>query len=56
MATLMLSIRLAWWLRLYLRGLAFFCSLHGTEPNQDRLRWWFRKGVTIRAVPVERKG
>lgn len=36
-----------WWLRYYLRTLAFMCWLTGSEPRPDRLAYWLTKGTKV---------
>lgn len=49
--TITLDVRIAWWLRHYLFGVATMCALTGMEPNPDRLHYWIDKGVTVKVVP-----
>lgn len=37
MPELKLSVKFAWWLKPYLRVLAFFCVMAGTLPDQAKL-------------------
>lgn len=46
--TLNLTARTAWWVPLYLRGMAFFCALMGTEPNWDKVEKVVLKGVRLK--------
>lgn len=47
------SIKLAWWLRLYLRAVGFACDLTGLEPNMDRVGWWVARGITVKLVDTQ---
>jgi len=51
-STLVVTVRLAWWLRLYLATLIALCRLLGTEPNPDRLGYWVARGLRVRIRPV----
>lgn len=47
------SIKLAWWLRVYLRAVGFTCDLTGLEPNMDRVGWWVARGITVKLVDTQ---
>ncbi len=49
-ATMTASVRLRWWLRWYLAALVSFARATGKEPNWDRVEWWTRRGLVIRAA------
>lgn len=46
---IVVEVRVSWWLRMYLRGLEFFCRLHGTEPNWEKVKAKIKAGVRISA-------
>lgn len=43
-----ITVRFAWWLRPYLSVLVFFCLLHGSEPDYDRLGRMIARAVRLR--------
>jgi hypothetical protein len=43
-----LELRTAWWLPLYLGGLAFFCSVFQAEPDMERVARWVLRGTFLR--------
>lgn len=45
-----LECRIAWWLPPYLRLLAFFCWLHGSEPDWEKLERKIKAAVRTRIV------
>lgn len=45
-----ITIRLTWWLRLYLVTLAVLCRLLGTEPNPARVSYWVARGLRVRVI------
>lgn len=42
-----LSVRYAWWLKPYLRVLAFCCVMAGTLPDQAKLEAKIRRAVRV---------
>lgn len=48
-SALVITVRLAWWLRPYLAALVFLCRLFGTEPNPTRVGYWVSKGIYVKA-------
>lgn len=46
------TVRLKWWLRLYLGTLNVLCRWLGTEPNPDRVGYWVSRGLRIQVRPV----
>ena len=49
-STLVITVRLTWWLRLYLASLLFLCRLLGTEPNWERFSYWVSRGLRVRVI------
>jgi len=47
------SIKLAWWLRAYLRGVGFISELTGLEPDPEKVSWWVERGVTIKLLDTQ---
>lgn len=45
--TVRLSVKLAWWLRPYLKLLVFCCVLAGTAPDQTKLKAKVRRGLRV---------
>ena len=48
-ATITVTVRVRWWLRLYLYGVTWCCWITGCEPNLDRVGYWIMRGVRIEA-------
>jgi hypothetical protein len=48
-----ITLRLTWWLRIYMSTLALLCYLTGMEPDMERVGYWIKKGIRIDATPVE---
>lgn len=44
------SVRLAWWLRVWLWCLATASLLSGREPNPDRVAAMAKRGMTTKAI------
>lgn len=49
MATCALKIHVAWWLKPYFYVLATIHAVTGCEPNYERVQYWIRKAVTVKA-------
>jgi hypothetical protein len=47
MATITLHVRLAWWWKPYIYGLATMAALTGAEPNWDRVNYWIGRAMTL---------
>lgn len=47
---LTLKVRFAWWLPFYLKGLCFFCALHGRMPDAEKLRAVVIKATTVKVI------
>lgn len=45
--TVTITIRLTWWLRIYLMTIALLCEITGMEPNMDRVGFWIKKGIRL---------
>lgn len=50
--TVTASIRIRWWLRLYLAAVVWFARATGTEPDWERVEWWIRRGLVVRTTRV----
>ena len=50
MASISMTIRVALWMRLYLRLLVIFCILTGYQRNEDRLACFITKGSVVEPV------
>jgi hypothetical protein len=42
-----LQFKIAWWFRSYVKALIFFCQLHGTEPDENKLKKVLSKAIVI---------
>lgn len=45
---LVVTIKLAWWLRLYIYGIATMAAITGAEPNWGRVKYWVARGTTAK--------
>jgi len=45
---LTVEIRLAWWLRLYLRCVVLYAALTLQEPDEEKLAYWISRGISIK--------
>lgn len=45
---LMVSVKLAWWLRAYLYGVQLTSNLTGLEPDPDKVVGWVGRGVKLK--------
>lgn len=45
--TVNLSIRVAWWVRWYLAGVAIAARLSGATPNMNKVERWIRRGLSV---------
>jgi hypothetical protein len=53
--TLVVTLTVTWWLRLYLRTLATLCRALSTEPDMERVSYWLAKGIKIEGPKKARK-
>lgn len=42
------SLRIAWWLRWYVLGVALMCRMTGCAPNVERVAHWVRRSIRMR--------
>lgn len=49
-ATVTASVRLRWWLRWYLAAVVWLARATCMAPNWNRVKWWIRRGLVIRAA------
>jgi hypothetical protein len=47
-ARLKLEVRVSWWVYLYLRGVAFVCSVTGYDPDMDKVIRWIERGIRVK--------
>lgn len=45
--TLVVNVKVAWWLSYYLEALIFFCQLFGTEPDWQKLQKMLIRSVSV---------
>lgn len=45
--TVTISIRVSWWLRWYLAGVALMCRMTGGQPDMDRVAYWVRRAIKL---------
>lgn len=48
--TVKLSIRVAWWVRWYLAGVAIAARLTGATPDMAKVERWIRRGLSARVT------
>lgn len=48
--TVTISVRVAWWVRWYLSGVAFVAQITGTTPNAAKLTRWIGRGLSVRVT------
>lgn len=48
--TVKLSLRVAWWVRWYLAGVAIAARLTGATPNTAKVERWIRRGLSVHAI------
>lgn len=46
---LKLSLRVAWWVRCYLAGVAIAARLTGATPDMTKVERWIRRGLSVHA-------
>lgn len=55
MARITIRVRVAWWVRPYLWGLATFCWLFGTTPDMEKVERTTKRGVRLRVDDAPRR-
>lgn len=50
MAMLTFKVRIAWWLKPYFYVLATISAITGMEPNYERVNYWIKRAVTVKAT------
>tara|TARA_R110000851_G_C13102500_1_gene568938 strand:- start:22555 stop:22713 length:159 start_codon:yes stop_codon:yes gene_type:complete len=50
MARCRLTIRLRWWLPLYLKGVRLMSEMTGLEPDPAKVAYWVGKGIKTKVV------
>ncbi|OZI31743.1 hypothetical protein CAL29_28130 [Bordetella genomosp. 10] len=50
-----LRVRIAWWLRWYLLGVALTSRLTGLPPDLDKASRWIRKAIRVDAIEGRRR-
>lgn len=48
--TVKLSIRVAWWVRWYLVGVALVAQMTGPTPDWGKVEQWLRRGLSVQAI------
>lgn len=48
--TFVMQVKVRWWLRLYLYGVALTSYLTGMEPDYAKVQKWINRGVKSRLV------
>jgi hypothetical protein len=43
-----ITVRVRWWLRLYLSGVVMMSWFTGLYPDMAKVRWYVRQGVKVR--------
>lgn len=47
MSEVTVKVRIAWWVKPYLRTVLFLCLVFNAEPDMERVRYWVQKGVYL---------
>ena len=47
MARLVVTIRVAWWVRWYISGVALCAFITGAQPDMEKIKDKFMKGVRL---------
>ena len=42
------EVKVAWWLKPYLKTLQFFCIITGFEPNEEKLNNVIQSAITVK--------
>jgi hypothetical protein len=45
--TIHATIRYAWWWQFYRAGVLAACFITGQQPNDERVRYWAKRAITI---------
>lgn len=45
--TVSISVRVAWWVRWYLSGVAFAALISGATPDAIKVSRWIRRGLSV---------
>lgn len=51
---LIVTIRMAWWVKPYLCGVLLMSRLTGLQPDPDRVGAWVARGMTMKMTEVKR--
>ncbi|WP_440062615.1 hypothetical protein ACTACQ_05290 [Pseudomonas syringae] len=44
---LIVSVKICWWLRAYLCGVALMSDITGLDPDMDKVGRWLKRGVRV---------
>lgn len=44
---LVVSVKICWWLRAYLCGVALISDITGLDPDPEKVSFWLRRGVRV---------
>jgi hypothetical protein len=47
---LIVTVKVAPWLRFYIFGVVVFSALTGTKPDRNKVDYWIKKAVTIKTT------
>ncbi|WP_164741277.1 hypothetical protein [Achromobacter spanius] len=48
--TVTISVRLAWWVRWYLSGVALAAQITGATPDAAKVTRWIGRGLSVRVT------
>lgn len=48
--TLVIEVRVTWWLLVYLNALVFFCTVMNTLPDEEKLETVIKRGIKARVL------
>lgn len=46
--TIRIKVKLAWWVRPYLKTLSFLCELHDCEPDMEKVMKTITRGLRVK--------
>lgn len=45
---MVLQVKVAWWLRLYLGAVTLTATLLQCDINEERVGWWISRGIRVK--------
>lgn len=47
MTKITVKVRIAWWVKPYLRTVLFLCWVFNAEPDMEKVGYWVKKGLYL---------